>query len=319
MKKFEQPKYKITEVNSDSSYGKFTIEPLERGFGTTLGNALRRVLLSSLPGASVYSVEIEGAQHEFAALDGIEEDVTSIILNLKSLVLKIDGEENVTEDLKINVKGPCEITGEDIECGLNVEIVNKDLHIATVASGAEFNAVLHARNSRGYVTAENNAASAPNQIVGVIYTDSKYSPVERVSYTVEPTRVGQDATYDKLEMEIWTNGGMKPQQAIAYAAHILVAHLSPIVDLEDATVNDVEVMSETKEEVANEHLNESIDEVGFTKRSRNGLKRANIFFISDLIQRTEEDLSKCRNLGKKSIKEIKDTLEKMGLFLKNCQ
>lgn len=317
MKKFEKPKSNIIN-NSNDKYGKFEIEPLERGFGTTLGNALRRVLLSSLPGASVFSVEIDGARHEFAALDGIEEDVTSIILNLKGLVLTIDAPENETVDLKINVKGPCEITGADIECPLGVEVLSKDLHIANVAAGGEFNATLHARNGRGYVTAENNSNLSNNNTVGVIYTDSKYSPVENVAYNTELTRVGNDVIHEKLTIEVWTNGGIKPQEAISLAAHILIAHLNPIVELETKTA-DQQVMTETKEEEKNEFLDRPIEDLNLSIRSLNGLKRANYALISEITDHTEEEMSKIRNLGKKSIKEIKEKLIEKGLNFKSYE
>ncbi len=318
MKKFEQPKYKIVELKDEENYGKFVIEPLERGFGTTIGNALRRVLLSSLPGASVYSVAITGARHEFSALDGVEEDITSIILNLKDLVLTIDDAENVTKDLHIDVIGPCEITGADIECPLGVDVVNKDLHIATLAKGGKFNATLHAKNSRGYVTSENNSVLEDTGEASVIYTDSKYSPVTKVAYTIDSTRVGQDASYDKLTVEIWTNGGLKPQEAIALAAHILVAHLQPIEALETQVV-EVEVMKETVEENVNEWLNRPIEDLALSARAYNGLKRANFALISDICAVTEEDLNKVRNLGKKSTLEIKNALLDKKLNFKNYE
>ena len=307
MKKFEQPSYTIKELNVENTYGQFVIEPLERGFGTTLGNALRRVLLSSLPGASVYSFEISGVSHEFSPLEGVEEDVTAFMLNLKDLVLKIDDAENVTKDLKIDVLGPCEITGADIECPLGVEVVNKDVHIANVAKGGRFNAVLHAKNSRGYVTAENNVLAHGSNVIGRIYTDSKYSPVEKVSYEIENTRVGQDASYDRLIIDITTNGGLKPQEAIALASHILIAHLEPLVELETAT-KAVEVMTVTEVVSVNEWLDKPIDDLGLPPRCLNGLRRANIALVSELCALTEDEASKIRSLGKKSVKEIKDKI-----------
>jgi len=315
MKKFTQPHYTIVDLENDKHYGKFAIEPLERGFGTTIGNALRRVLLSSLPGASVFSVEIAGARHEFAVLDGVEEDVMSIILNLKDLVLTIDDEENVTKDLKIEVEGPCEVTGKDIVCPLGVEVVNKDIHIATVANGGKFTATLHARNSRGYVTSENNVN---NFVVGVIPTDSKYSPVEKVAFSIEPKRVDQDATYEQLTIEIWTNGSISPQEAISLASHILIAHLEPIVDLENQT-KSIEVMAESTDNQTDQLLQLSIEELGLSQRSHNCLKRISITKVEELTQKSEDEMMKIRNLGKKSLKEIKDKLISMGLGFKTYE
>lgn len=316
MKKFEKPNYTIVDLSENTNYGKFVIEPLERGFGTTLGNALRRVLLSSLPGASVYSVEIAKARHEFSALDGVEEDVTSIILNLKDLVLTIDDEAGVSKKLTIDVSGPCEVTGADIVCPTGVEVVNKDVHIANVSEGGIFSAVLHARNGRGYVTAENNKTT--HFSVGVIPTDSKYSPIVKVAYDIEPTRVGHDATYDKLTMEIWTNGGITPQEAIALAARILVVHIEPIIDLGTHT-KSVDVMTEFVEEPTSKYQNMSIEDLDLSVRSYNCLKRAGIQTVEELTQKTEEDMMKVRNLGKKSLKEVKEVLQNYGLGFKSYE
>ncbi len=316
MKKFEKPNYTIVDLSENTNYGKFVIEPLERGFGTTLGNALRRVLLSSLPGASVYSVEIAKARHEFSALDGVEEDVTSIILNLKDLVLTIDDEADITKKLTIDVSGPCEITGADIVCPTGVEVINKDVHIANISEGGTFSATLYARNGRGYVTAEHNKNARFS--VGVIPTDSKYSPVVKVAYEIEPTRVGHDATYDKLTVEIWTNDGITPQESIALAARILVAHFEPIIDLGNHT-KMIDVMAETIEEPVNTYQNKTIEELELSVRSYNCLKRAGIQTVEELTQKTEEDMMKVRNLGKKSLKEVKDMLQKNNLGFKSYE
>ena len=316
MKKFEKPNYTISKLCEESNYGKFVIEPLERGFGTTLGNALRRVLLSSLPGASVYAVEIEGVRHEFSALDYVEEDVTNIILNLKDLVLVIDDEADVTKKLTIDVQGPCEITGADINCPAGVEVISKDLHIASVAEGGSFKAILYAKNSRGFVTAEGNKSSRFS--VGVIPTDSKYSPINKVSYDIESTRVGHDASYDKLNIEIWTNGGISPQEAIALAAKILVSHLELVIELSSAA-KYTDIMAEAVEEPTNKYQNMTIEDLELSVRSYNCLKRAGIQTVEELTQKTEEDMMKVRNLGKKSLKEVKEVLISYGLNFKNYE
>lgn len=316
MKRFEKPSYTINDLSEATNYGKFVIEPLERGFGITLGNALRRVLLSSLPGASIYSVQIERARHEFSALDGVEEDVTAIVLNLKDLVLTIDDEANISKELTIDVKGPKEVTGADINCPAGVTIINPTLHICNVAEGGNFVARLNARNGRGYVTAENNKSRG--FAVGIIPTDSKYSPVTKVAFEIEPTRVGHDASYERLIVEVWTNGGLKPQEAIALAAHILVAHLEPIVDLGTQTIN-VDVMTETVKEEENKFQSMTIEELELSVRSYNCLKRANITTVEELTQKTEDEMIKVRNLGKKSLKEVKDVLQSYGLGFKSYE
>jgi len=316
MKKFEKPNYTISKLCEEDNYGKFVIEPLERGFGTTLGNALRRVLLSSLPGASVYAVEIEGVRHEFSALDYVEEDVTNIILNLKDLVLVIDDEADVTKKLTIDVQGPCEITGADINCPAGVEVVSKDLHIASVAEGGSFKATLFAKNSRGFVTAEGNKSSRFS--VGIIPTDSKYSPINKVAYDIESTRVGHDASYDKLTIEIWTNGGITPQAAIALAAKILVAHLELVIEL-SSQAKLTDIMAEVVEEQTNKYQNMTIEDLELSVRSYNCLKRAGIQTVEELTQKTEEDMMKVRNLGKKSLKEVKEVLISYGLNFKSYE
>jgi DNA-directed RNA polymerase subunit alpha len=311
VRKFEKP---ISEIvlpyEETSKYGKFVIAPLERGFGITLGNSIRRVLLSSLPGASMYAIEVEGARHEFSAIEGVREDVTSIILNLKDLVLSIDDDDDVTKKLEIDFQGPGVVTGADIRCPGDVEVVNKDLYIAEVTEGGTLRATIFARNGRGYVTAEQNKKG--NFQVGVIPTDSNYSPVEKVTFNVEGTRVGHDTNYDKLTLEVWTNGAMSPHKAVAYAAKILVEHFNLFINLDDLAKN-LEVMAETVQEPKNEFQNKSIEDLELSVRSYNCLKRAGIQTVEELTQKTEEDMRKVRNLGKKSLKEVKEVLAKLGL------
>lgn len=310
MKKFEKPEFKIAEYNADTHYGHFVIEPLERGFGTTLGNALRRVLLSSLPGASVYAIEVEGARHEFSSLEGVEEDVTSIVLNLKDLVLKIDDETESSYKLTLCVTEAKEVTAGDIVCPTGVEIINKDLLIAHVNEGGRLVMTIHARNGRGYVTAEGNKdESFP---IGVIPTDSNYSPITKCSCVVENTRVGHNNNYDKLEMEIWTNGSMQAHEAIALAAKILVTHFELFVELSEKAKSQ-DILAETVEEPKNKYQDMTIEELDLSVRSYNCLKRANIATVIELTQKTEEDMMKVRNLGKKSLKEVKEKLQAIGL------
>ena len=349
MKKFEKPKYKIVEVDETATYGKFEIDTLERGFGITLGNALRRVLLSSLPGAAIYSVKIEKAKHEFTALEGVVEDVTSIILNLKELIFSIDDEANVTKKLTIDVTGPKEVTGADIMCPAGVEIISKDLHIATVSEGGTFRATLYARNGRGFVTAEGNKNKNPDakQQVGLIPTDSKYSPIEKVTFTVDPFRVGHDASYDKLCTDLdlnslqgdkevidilermnvvfnandigvkgTTNGELTAQEALALAAKILMSHLEVFVELSESAV-ETEIMAEQAVEKEDKYKEMSIEDLELSVRSYNCLKRNGISTVQELTQKTEDDMMKIRNLGKKSLKEVKEVLQKFGLSFKD--
>ena len=300
--------YKRQEYNESENYGKFVIEPLERGFGTTLGNSLRRVLLSSLPGSAVNSIKIQGAIHEFSAVDGVVEDVTTIILNLKQLVFDIEDDTNVT--MRIDVKGPATVTAADIQCPENVRMISDDLVIAHVAEGANFYMEMYAKKDRGYVSSEINKKSI-NQI-GIIPTDSIYSPIEKVSYSVEPTRVGQSVKYDQLVMEVITNGSIKPHEAIALAAKILVEHLNLFVDLNDMAVN-MEIMSEATTDSTNKVLDMTIEELDLSVRSYNCLKRAGIQTVQELADKTEEEMIKVRNLGKKSLKEVKEKLHELGL------
>ena len=313
-------RFSITEADYDGNenYGRFVIEPLERGFGLTLGNALRRVLLSSLPGASIYAVEVEGARHEFTALEGIEEDVTNIILNLKELVLKIDENDNEFKRLDIDVKGPAVVTAGDIVCPTGVEVINKDLVLANVTEKGHLKMVLHARNGRGFVTGEQNKVLHNTLPVGVICTDSNYSPVRKMNYTVENTRVKYDSRFDKLTVEIWTNGSITPQEALALSAELLIKHFEKFLDVANITRDiNIEKDEETVEE--NKYENIAIEELDLSVRSYNCLKRAGIATVLELTETSEEEMMKVKNLGKKSLKEIKEKLAGIGLSFKSFE
>ena len=316
-KAFQKMNFHVEVLDEQTNYGKFVVEPLERGFGLTIGNALRRVLLSALPGASIFAVEIDGARHEFSALDGIEEDVMTIILNLKGLILKIDDESEETKRLEIDKKGPCVVTAGDIECPGLVSVVNPDLKIATLNKEGRLHMSLFARCGRGYITAENNKANNehPNQI-GYIDTDSNYSPVTKVSYEVEPTRVKHDSHFDKLTIEVTTNGAIKPQDAVANAANILIAHLEQFANVEN--LMKVQFEEPVVEVVEENKVNDTpIEDLDLSVRSYNCLKRANIATVYDLTQKTEDEMMKVRNLGKKSLKEVKEKLQSMGLAFRD--
>ena len=319
MRKFEKPKiYPSNEIN-EANYLRVAIEPLEKGFGTTLGNALRRVLLSSIPGASMYAIEVEGARHEFSALEGIREDVTSIVLNLKGLILKINDDDNVKKELKISVKGPKVVTAADIICPGDVEVVNKDLYIATVSAGGTLNMTIYAKNGRGYVTAENNKDAKKANMVGIIPTDSNYSPVTKVAYDIEPTRMVQNGSYEKLNVSVWTNGGMSPNESIAVASKILNDYFTLLCELSNNLDKYDTVLQETVAPVVNKFNDMTIEELDLSVRSYNCLKRANIQTVQELILRTEDDLAKVRNMGKKSIKEVKDKVATLGLSFKDAE
>ena len=311
MQKFEKANFNIANYDETDNYGKFVIEPLERGFGTTLGNSLRRVLLSSLPGSAVYAIKVQGAIHEFSAVDGVVEDVTSIILNLKKLVFDVDSDESAT--MIIDVEGPATVTGADIQCPSEVTMISNDMEIAHVAQGAHLYMELYAKKDRGYVSADQNKKEI--NTIGIIPTDSIYSPVEKVSYAVEPTRVGESAKYDQLTLEIETNGALKPYEAISLAAKILVEHLNMFVELTDMAVN-MEVMSEAQSDTTNKVLDMTIEELDLSVRSYNCLKRAGIQTVQELAAKSEDDMIKVRNLGKKSLKEVKEKLVELGLGFK---
>ncbi|MDR3215420.1 MAG: DNA-directed RNA polymerase subunit alpha [Bacilli bacterium] len=311
MKEFERTDFVIDEYNSEANYARFVIEPLERGFGTTLGNALRRVLLSSLPGASVYAIYIDGVHHEFSTIPGVMEDVTSIVLNLKDLVLEIDHDEEVV--LSIDRKGPGPVLAGDIILPIGVEVINKDLVIANLADDGHLELDIYARNGRGYVTGDVNKRDLVK--VGMLPTDSNYSPVERVSYLAEPTRVGEDEKYDRLIMEITTNGSKTSQEVLALAAKILVEHLNLFVELNDIAIS-TKVMAEEAVDNTNKILELPIEDLDLSVRSYNCLKRASIQTVDELVNRSEGDMNKIRNLGKKSLKEIKEKIIELGLSYK---
>lgn len=314
MIKFEKPQYKVTEYDETSNYGKFELEPLEKGFGLTLGNALRRVMLSSLPGSAITSINIDGVDHEFQTITGIYEDVTTIVLNLKGIVIKNHSEEEQVLTLNATKEGV--VTAADIDCPADVEIINKDQEICTIVKGGKLNMEMTVSNGRGYVRAEANKKLLKKAKVGTIAIDSIYSPIERVNYEVEEARVGQSTNYDKLVMEIWTNGSMKAEEAIALASRILIEHLNILTDLNE--IADITgIMSEKEEDPKVKALETSIDDMEFSVRAYNCLKRSGINTMQDLVNRKESDMMKIRNLGKKSLKEVLDKVKAMGLSFKN--
>jgi DNA-directed RNA polymerase subunit alpha len=314
MIKFEKPQYKVTEYVESNSYGKFEIEPLERGFGTTIGNALRRVMLSSLPGSAITSVKIEGVMHEFQTIDGIMEDVTSIVLNLKNVVVKNHTEEDAVIRLITDKEGV--VTAGDIECPSDVEIINKDQEIATIVKGGSLNMEMTVSNGRGFVRAEANKKLMGDTKVGVIAIDSNYSPIERVNIAVEDARVGQATNYDKLILEVWTNGAMKPEEAIALASRIIIEHFEILTELN--SIADIKgLMTEQDEDPKVKALETSIDDMEFSVRAYNCLKKSGINTMQDLVNRKESDMMKIRNLGKKSLKEVLDKVKEMGLSFRD--
>lgn len=299
------------EVNAEGTYGKFTIEPLERGYGTTLGNCMRRILLSSLPGAAVTSVKIDGIKHEFSTIPGVKEDVTEIILNLKRLAVKLTGDD--TKRVIINAVGPKEVTAADIIGDYEMEIFNPDLHIATLEDNATLVMEINLSTGRGYVPAEMNKGD--NTPISVIPVDSIFTPVRKVNFTVENTRVGQVTDYDKLILEIWTDGSITPEEGVSIGAKIMQEHLSLFVKMDDSA-DDLEIMIEKEEDQNEKALEMTIEELELSVRSFNCLKRANINTVEELTERTEEEMMKVRNLGKKSLDEVKYKLEELGLGLK---
>ena len=314
MLNFEKPIYKITDYIESNNFGKFELEPLERGFGTTLGNALRRVMLSSMPGSAIVAVKIEGAMHEFQTLDGIVEDVTSIILNLKNVVVK--NHSNDEQIIRLSVSEEGTVTAGSIDCPADVEIINKGQVIATLAKGGKLDMEMIVSNGRGYVPSSENKKYTENSKVGYIPMDALYSPVERVSYEVDNARVGQDASYDKLIMNVETNGSIKPEEAMALAAKILIEHLNIITNLSEIA-DATGVMNAKQEDSKLKKLETSIDDLDFSVRAYNCLKRANILTLKDLVDKTENEMMKIRNLGKKSLKEVMDKVKDMGLTFKD--
>lgn len=314
MIEFEKPNYKITDYVESNFYGKFEIEPLERGFGTTLGNALRRVMLSSLPGSALSSVKIEGVLHEFQTIEGVVEDVTTIILNLKQVVIKNHSEEQKVVRINKTTEGP--VTAGDIEHDADIEIVNPDLVLANVAAGGKLIMEMTVSNGRGYVRSEENKRILDIKKVGVIAIDSLFSPIERISYDVEPARVGQNETYDKLILNVWTNGAMRPEEAVALASRILIEHFNILTNL--SNIADMTgMMIEKTEDPKVKALETTIEELDFSVRAYNCLKRANIHTLQDLVNMSENDMMKIRNLGKKSLKEVLDKVRDLGLVLRN--
>ena len=295
-----------------TSYGRFVVEPLERGFGHTLGNSLRRVLLSSLPGAAISSVAIEGVQHEFSTVPGVKEDVSEIILNLKGLAIKLYGDEMGGHRVRVDAVGPCEVIAADIICDEDIEVVNPDMHIATLNEDAHLQMQMNIERGRGYVSADKN--KNPSMAIGEIPMDSIFTPVTKVNYTVVDTRVGQITDYDNLTLEVWTNGTLKPEEAISGAAKILSEHLNLFVSLTDQVipVSMVQPEDDRKEKV----LEMTIEELDLSVRAYNCLKRANINTVAELVTRNQEDMMKVRNLGRKSLEEVEQKLQSLGLGLR---
>ena len=313
MIKFEKPDYKITEIQESNHFAKFELEPLERGFGTTIGNALRRVLLSSLPGSAVTTVKIDGVMHEFQKIEGVVEDVTSIVLALKKLVVKNYTGDVQTLRLVKSTEGP--VTAADIEKNADVEIMNPDLVICNLVKGGKISMEMTVNNGRGYVPAAENKAKLTENKIGIIAIDSSYSPIELVKYEVLDTRVGQDESYDKLVMEVSTNGSMLPEEAMALAAKILIEHFNIVADLN--SISDITgIMQEKKVDNMTKTLETPIEEVEFSVRAYNCLKRAGIHTVQDLVNKKESEVTKIRNLGKKSLKEVLDKVAELGLSFK---
>ena len=314
MIQFEKPNYKITDYVENNNYGKFELEPLERGFGYTIGNALRRVMLSSLPGSAITSVKIDGVLHEFQTMEGVIEDVTSIVLNLKSIVIIKHCKEDTTIKLTASDEGV--VTAGDIVCDADVEILNKDQVICTLAKGGKIDMEMTVSSGRGYVRAEENKKKLEDKKIGIIAIDSLYSPIERVAYEVQDARVGQDESYDKLVMEVWTNGSIKPEEAIALASRILIEHLELVTKLDD--IADVTgMMIEKKEDPKQKALETAIEDLDFSVRAYNCLKRAGIHTLQDLVNKSDSEVMKIRNLGKKSLKEVLDKVKELNLTLRD--
>ena len=306
---FEKPEYKITEYVESKNYGKFELEPLERGFGTTIGNALRRVMLSSMPGSAVTSVKIDGVLHEFQKIDGVREDVMNIILNLKTLVLKNHSSEKKVIRLSASNEGP--VTAGEIEHDADIEIVNPDLVICNLVKGGKIDIEMTVENGRGYVDAKENKKTM-GETVGLIPIDSLYSPVENVAFEVENARVGHNENYDKLIMYVYTNGSITPEESMALASRILIEHLNIITDLNQ--IADITgIIAEKKVDTITKTLETPIEEIEFSVRAYNCLKRAGIHTMQDLIDKREVEVTKIRNLGKKSLKEVIDKVNEMGL------
>jgi len=314
MIEIEKPRIEALDLATDGTYGKFVLEPLERGYGTTIGNSLRRVLLSSLPGVAVTSIKIDGILHEFSTIEGVKEDVTEIVLNIKGLIAKINGDGPKT--LYIEAEGPCEVTAASIKCDSEVEILVPDMHIATVGEGGRLFMELTLDKGRGYVPADRNKQLL-NPVIGVIPVDSIYTPVMKVNYTVENTRVGQITDYDKLTLEVWTNGVLCAQEAVALGARVLTEHLNLFVEMSGDAMNGGPILVQSDDQEKTTVLSMTIEELDFSVRSFNCLKRAGINTVEDLINRTEDDMMKVRNLGRKSLEEVINKLASLGLALRD--
>ena len=314
MIEIEKPSINVEDLSEDGSFGRFVVEPLERGFGNTLGNSLRRVLLSSLEGVAVKSIKINGVLHEFSTIPGVKEDVTQIVLNMKGLVAKLhcNGEKTV----EISAEGPCEVTAASISADSEVEILNPEMHIATLDDGAKLYMEITLDRGRGYVPGERNKALMNNNVIGALPIDSIYTPVLKVNYTVENTRVGQITDYDKLSLDVWTNGVINAQEAVSLAAKVLTEHLNLFVDLSDKG-STTEIMVEKDDKGKEKVLEMTIEELDLSVRSFNCLKRAGINTVEDLINRSQDDMMKVRNLGRKSLEEVIDKLESLGFSLQN--
>ena len=311
----EKPKIEIAEISEDNRYGKFICEPLERGYGTTFGNSLRRMLLSSLEGAAITSIRIDGVLHEFSTIPGVRDDVTNIVLNLKELCLKMAGNE--PRIIRIDVEGEKEVTAADIICDADIEILNPDLHIATVNEDGKLKIEMTVERGRGYVPADKN--KKPDDTIGVIPIDSIFSPVKRVNYTVQDTRVGNVTDYDRLILEVWTDGSLRPEEAVSKAAGILVMHLKLFQNMDGLPEEEEQeeaTFPEEEEDDSSKVLDMTIEDLDLSVRSFNCLKRANINTVADLAEKTEDDMMKVRNLGRKSLEEVKKKLEELGLTLK---
>ncbi|MBR6548509.1 MAG: DNA-directed RNA polymerase subunit alpha [Clostridia bacterium] len=311
MIEIEKPRIETEELSADGSYGRFVVEPLERGYGTTLGNSLRRVLLSSLPGVAATSVKFDGVVHEFSTIDGVKEDVTEIVLNLKGLTAKIHGDG--PKIVYIEAEGPCVVTAADIKCDSEVEILNPEMHIATLSENARFFMELTLDKGRGYISAERNKQDI--NTIGVIPMDSIYTPVNKVNYTVDNTRVGQITDFDKLSLEVWTNGTISAEDAVSLAAKIITEHLNLFVNL-SAEGAGADIMVEKGDSGKEKVLEMTIEELDLSVRSFNCLKRAQINTVEDLINKTEDDMMKVRNLGRKSLEEVINKLASLGFTLK---
>lgn len=310
MLNFEKPVYKITDYVENNNFGKFELEPLERGFGTTIGNALRRVMLSSMPGSAIVAVRIDGVMHEFQTIDGVVEDVTSIVLNLKDIVVKNNTEDIVMAHLSVSEERT--VTAADIIIDGDAEIMNPDQVIATLSKGGKLDMEFIISNGRGYVPAPDNKKYIENAKIGFIPIDANYSPIERISYDVESARVGQDANYDKLTMNVTTNGSLRPEEAMALGAKILMEHLNIITNLSEIA-DTTGIMNAKQEDSKLKKLETSIDDLDFSVRAYNCLKRAGINTLGDLTEKSELEMMKIRNLGKKSLKEVIDKIKDMGL------